>query len=98
MSDDIIHKEADSKGKFYMEDEIGIISELRYSKKENGEVLIIKHTETRTEYKGKGLAAILVKKSIDYVRENNIKIIPDCPYAKAYFSRHKEYVDVLKIK
>jgi len=95
MSDKIKHKESDGKGKFYMEDEIGITSELRYSTPENG-VLSIDHTETREEFKGKGLASRLIKKSVDYARENNFKIVPGCSYAKAHFERHKEYEDVLK--
>ena len=95
MSRQIKHKESDSKGKFYMEDEIGITSELRYSTSENG-VLIIEHTETRIEFKGKGLASKLVKQSVEYVRENNLKIVPGCSYAKVNFERHEEYKDVLK--
>jgi len=95
MSHKIKHKESGSKGKFYMEDEIGITSELRYSSLEKG-VLIIDHTETRIEFKGKGYASKLVKKSVDYARENNYKIVPGCSYAKAHFDRHKEYEDVLK--
>jgi hypothetical protein len=95
MSYKIIHKANGSKGKFYTEDEIGITSELRYSTQEIG-VLIIDHTETRIEFKGKGFASRLVKKSVDYARENNFKIVPGCTYAKAHFDRHKEYEDVLK--
>ncbi|MCJ7757393.1 MAG: N-acetyltransferase [Gillisia sp.] len=95
MSHKIKHKESGGKGKFYMEDEIGITSELRYSKPENG-VLIIDHTETRIECKGNGLASSLMKKSVDYARENNFKIVPGCSYAKAHFDRHKENEDVLK--
>jgi hypothetical protein len=95
MSHKIKHKETDSKGKFYMEDEIGITSELRYSTPKYG-VLIIDHTETRIEFKGKGLASKLVKKSVEYARENNFKIVPNCSYARAHFDRHKEYEDVLK--
>ncbi len=95
MSHKIKHNVIGSKGKFYMEDEIGIISELRYSTPENG-VMIIDHTETRIEFKGKGLASRLVKKSVDYAREKKIKIVPGCSYAKAHFESHKEYEDVLK--
>lgn len=95
MSHTIKHNASDSKGKFYTEDETGITSELRYSTPENG-VLIIDHTETRMECKGKGLASKLVKQSVVYARENNFKIVPNCSYARAHFDRHKEYEDVLK--
>jgi hypothetical protein len=95
MSHLIKHKESGSKGKFYMEDEIGITSELRYSTPEKS-VLIIDHTETRIEFKGKGFASRLVKRSVEFARENNFKIVPGCSYAKAHFDSHKEYEDVLK--
>ncbi len=95
MSHKIEHREGERQGKFYMEDELGITCELRYSTPENG-VLIIEHTETRKDFKGKGLASSLVKKSVDYARENNIKIVPGCSYAKAHFERHQEFKDVLK--
>lgn len=95
MSHKINHKESEGKGKFYMEDETGITSELRYSKPENS-LLIIDHTETRIDCKGKGLASKLVKKSVDYAREHHFKIVPGCSYAQAHFDRHKEYEDVLK--
>ena len=95
MNHKINHKESDSKGKFYMEDETGITSELFYSKPEKG-VLIIVHTETRIEFKGKGLASKLLKKSVEYARENNFKIIPGCSFAISQFETNKDYKDVLK--
>jgi predicted GNAT family acetyltransferase len=95
MSHKIKQKESGSNGKFYMEDEIGITSELTYSIPENG-VLSLDHTETRIGCKGKGLASRLVKKSVDYAREKKFKIVPNCSYAKAHFDRHKENKDVLK--
>ncbi len=94
MSKDIKHKENDSRGMFYMEDEKGIISELTYTKRKNG-VLVIDHTETRTELEGQGLASSLMKRSVEYARENSYKIDPLCPFAEVQFDEHKEYRDVL---
>lgn len=94
MSDEIKHKESDRRGMFYLEDQSGITSELTYSIQDNG-VMIIDHTETRPELEGKGLASKLVKKSVDYARENNFKIDPLCPFAEVQFDLHKEYRDVL---
>ena len=31
----------------------------------------------------------------DYLKENNIKAIPTCPYAVTYFERYQEKRDVL---
>lgn len=95
MSHKIKHKKSERKGKFYLEDETGITSELGYSTPENG-VMIIDHTETRVEFEGKGLASRLVNNCVNYARENNFKIVPGCAYAKAHFERHQENKDVLK--
>lgn len=94
MSKEIKHKENDTRGMFYMEDEKGITSELTYTKNKNG-VLVIDHTETRAELEGKGLASMLLERSVNYARENNYKINPLCPFAEVKFDEHKEYRDVL---
>lgn len=94
MSENIKHKESDRRGMFYMEDESGITSELTYTIQDNG-VMVIDHTETRTALEGQGLASQLVKKIVNYARENNFKIDPLCPFAEVQFDLHKDYRDVL---
>lgn len=93
MSDQIKHKESDTRGMFYLEDEKGITSELTYSKEDNG-ILIIDYTETRPELEGQGLATMLVKKTVEYARENGFKIDPLCPFAEVQFDRNKDYQDI----
>jgi predicted GNAT family acetyltransferase len=39
----------------------------------------------------------LVSAAVDYVRKNNIKIIPLCPFAKSVFDKVKEFQDVLDV-
>ncbi len=94
MSQEIKHKENDKRGMFYMEDDKGITSELTYSKQDNG-VLVIDHTQTRSNLEGNGLASKLLKRSVEYARENNYKIDPLCPFAEVQFDQNKEYRDVL---
>lgn len=93
MSEQIKHKESDRRGMFYIEDEKGIKSELTYSRQENG-IMVIDHTETRPELEGKGLASRLVKKSVEFAREENLKIDPLCPFAEVQFDQNKDYQDV----
>ncbi|MCF4102400.1 N-acetyltransferase [Gillisia sp. M10.2A] len=94
MSMEIKHKESNTRGMFYMEDDSGIISELTYSRQSN-DIIIIDHTQTRTELEGKGLASRLLKKSVEFARENNLKIDPLCPFAEVKFDENKDYHDVL---
>lgn len=93
MKTEIKHKDSDRRGMFYMEDEKGITSELTYTIQDNN-VMIIDHTETRPALEGKGLASALVKKSVEYARENNMKIDPLCPFAEVQFDQNKDYQDV----
>ncbi|WP_419870427.1 GNAT family N-acetyltransferase [Chryseobacterium sp. CT-SW4] len=61
-----------------------------------GNKLTVYHTEVNPEYEGKGFARILLEKLISYARENELKIVPLCPYVHAQFKRHpEEYNDVL---
>lgn len=93
MSENIKHKESEKKGMFFIEDNEGVMSQLTYTKRENG-VLIIDETETREELQGKGLASKLVKKIVKYAREKDFKIDPLCPFAEAQFEENEEYQEV----
>ena len=57
--------------------------------------IIIDHTEVHPGNEGKGLGKKMVLKAVEYARENNIKIIPLCPFAKSVFDKTPEIRDVL---
>lgn len=59
-------------------------------------VMVIDHAEVDFEYNGKGYARQMVAFAINYARQNNIKIIPVCPYVKREFAKNEAYSDVLK--
>ena len=56
---------------------------------------IIDHTEVNAEFNGKGVGKKLVMKAVEYARNNNLKIIPLCPFAKSVFDKTEEIRDVL---
>lgn len=57
--------------------------------------IIIDHTEVNEAYSGKGIGKQLVLESVKYARENKIKILPLCPYAKSVFDKNADLHDVL---
>ena len=57
--------------------------------------MIIDHTEVKDEYEGRGLGKQLVKAGVNYARENHLKILPLCPFAKKIFDLTPAYADVL---
>ena len=56
---------------------------------------IIDHTEVNEEFNGKGVGKKLVMTAVDYARNNNLKIIPLCPFAKSVFDKTEDIRDVL---
>ncbi|KFC20603.1 GNAT family N-acetyltransferase [Chryseobacterium sp. FH1] len=57
--------------------------------------LTVYHTEVDDEYAGNGFAKLLLEKLVSYARENDLKIVPLCPYVHAQFKRSpEEYADV----
>ncbi|WP_153977412.1 GNAT family N-acetyltransferase [Paenibacillus xylanilyticus] len=59
------------------------------------ELYIIDHTLVENAYRGQGLGDKLLKAMVEYARENGIKILPLCPFAKGRFDHIPEYADVL---
>lgn len=92
---EIQHKKSEKKGMFYLEGEDGILAELTYTAQENN-IITLDHTEVDESLKGEGVGSKLVKKSVAYARENNLKIDPLCSFAEAQFKKHHDsYSDVL---
>jgi uncharacterized protein len=58
-------------------------------------VMIIDHTEVSTALKGQGVGKQLVAAAVQFGRENGVKIVPLCPFARAEFDKNPEYHDLL---
>jgi predicted GNAT family acetyltransferase len=56
---------------------------------------IIDHTEVNPGFAGQSVGKKLVMAAVEYARENNLKILPLCPFAKSVFDRTKEIQDLL---
>lgn len=91
----VLHEGDDKKARFYIEENgirIGVL-EYVYAGEDK---FIIDHTVVNETHEGKGIGKLLVKAAIDFAREKQMKIIPLCPYANAFFKRNPdEYADVL---
>lgn len=57
--------------------------------------MIIDHTEVNPGNNGKGYGKMMVSAAVDFARENAIKIIPLCPFAKSVIDKTPEFQDVL---
>ena len=57
--------------------------------------MIIDHTEVNPGNNGKGYGKMMVMAAVDFARDNDIKIVPLCPFAKSVFDKTAEIRDVL---
>jgi len=56
---------------------------------------IIDHTEVDPAFGGKGVGKELVLAAVRFARENDLKVIPLCPFAAAAFKKDAGIQDVL---
>ncbi|MGO3891812.1 MAG: GNAT family N-acetyltransferase [Paenalcaligenes sp.] len=57
--------------------------------------LAITHTVVPRAVGGKGIAGELVKTALNYARDHQLRVIPQCSYAAVYVQRHPEYQDLV---
>jgi uncharacterized protein len=60
-----------------------------------GNVLLLTHTEVPPAAQGRGIAAELVRATLDWARAEGRRVRPLCSYVAAYMRRHPETRDLL---
>jgi len=60
-----------------------------------GGTLVIPYVESPVALRGTGTAGRLLEGVVAHARAQNLKIIPICGYAVAWFRRHPEHQDLL---
>lgn len=63
----------------------------------DGDVITFEHTDVPKELGGKGIGSKLVKGALDQVRAAGLKLIPQCPFVKAWIEKHPDYQGLLKM-
>ena len=58
--------------------------------------VIITHTETPRALRGRGVASELVQGALELIRADGLKVIPQCPFVKAFIDKNPDYQDLLK--
>lgn len=91
---EIKHKDDGKKGAFFIEAGGNQVALMTYTHAGPNKI-IIDHTEVSDTLKGQGVGYKLVEASVEYMRANNLKAIPLCPFANAVFKKKgEEYADV----
>jgi predicted GNAT family acetyltransferase len=83
-----------TKGYFVASDAEHEAGRITYTFAGNSKI-IIDHTEVNNAYRGQNIGKRILMEVVNYARENKIKIIPLCPFAKSVFDKVEEIRDVL---
>ena len=69
-------------------------SHVIYEVQEN--TIIIISTYTQPQYRGRGLAACLMRAVVGFAEERGLNIKPVCSYAVHFFKKHPEYAHLIR--
>jgi uncharacterized protein len=58
-------------------------------------VITLNHTETPPQARGRGLASRLTAGVLQIARVRGLKVVPRCPFVRAYLAKHAEFRDLL---
>ena len=87
---DIIHNEQNNRFETTIDGQTGYISY-----QNQGNALIYDHTIVPQALGGRGVGSALVKYALNYARENDKKVIPQCSFVASYINKHAEYQDLV---
>lgn len=91
---EIQHQFDGRRGSFFIEEDDKRLADMVYVMA-GPKKMIIEHTEVDESLAGKGIGAKLLEALVDFVRKEEIKVIPLCPFANATFKKRADLQDVL---
>ena len=85
-------KENKEKKRFEVEVEnkLALIEYIRAEDK-----MYLTHTEVPSELEGKGIASSMAKQVLQQIKDEDLKLVPLCPFIASYVKRHPEWKEIL---
>lgn len=91
MTPEVIENKAQHRFEIPIAD--GAIAAAYYRDEGNRVVLI--HTEVPSEYWNEGWASKVAAGALDIIRATGRRVLLKCPFMSAYYVRHPEYSDIV---
>ena len=75
--------------------ELDVLGELAFANyRLTPSAVIITHTETPRNLRGRGIASELVKGALQLIRADGLKVIAGCGFVADYLHKHPEFADM----
>jgi len=85
----LIHNEKENQFEVHLKDAIAFA---KYERFDNG--IAYTHTEVPKEMSGQGVGSFLAQGILDYAKENQLKVKPECSFISSYIDKHSEYQEI----
>jgi len=87
-------KENKEKKRFEVEVEVeNKLALIEYIRAEDK--MYLTHTEVPSELEGKGIASSMAKQVLQQIKDEDLKLVPLCPFIASYVKRHPEWKEIL---
>lgn len=63
--------------------------------RDQGQVVVMPHTEVDPSYGGQGVGSALVRYALDDIRAQGKQVDPACPFVAAWIDKHPDYADLV---
>lgn len=87
---EVVHNANQQRFEVKIDGEVALVSYTRY-----GARVVFDHTYVPEAFRGKGVAAALVRAALNEAREQHWKIVPQCSYVAAFIERHPEFASLV---
>jgi uncharacterized protein len=61
-----------------------------------GDTIVFTHTLVPPAIEGRGVGSRLIRAALDSARDQGLRVVPQCPFVRAFIERHPEYRDLLR--
>jgi predicted GNAT family acetyltransferase len=68
-------------------------AELDY--RDDGTRVVFTHTGVPRNLEGHGIGGALARAGLDWARDEGRRVVPQCPFVRAWIARHPEYADLV---
>ena len=56
---------------------------------------VFTHTEVDPAYEGQGIGGRLARAALDQARADGLRVVPRCPFIRAWIDKHPDYADLV---
>lgn len=86
----VVNNQAESQFETTVDGHRGVLT---YTEQEGK--LYLLHTGVDEALEGRGVGSALVRYAAEHARGEGLRIVPFCPFAKAWLQRHDEFADLI---